>query len=168
MKSLTGLRVLAGAVLTGLILSGNVHAAPENSAAEELWLLAKYDGNGDSVITVDEISEKRKQIFERMDGDADGGVSFDEYLQVDAAKRQMLLKARFSKLDLNQDGILSDEEYCSYLGSFERFDQDGDGNITTQEISQEPLEPIESAAVVEESADDTHCLFWVCIRTRLD
>lgn len=159
---------IAGALLTGCLLSGIVVAAPE-TAAEDLWLLAKYDENGDKVITIDEISEKRKQIFARMDGDADGGVSFDEYLEVDKAKRQMLLKARFDKLDLDQDGNLSGEEYCSYLGSFERFDHDGDGNITPEEINQKPAAKVDLAKQPETSDDeDVHCLFWVCIRTNLD
>jgi len=160
------LRLFAGAVLTGCLLSGSVVAAPE-TAADDLWLLAKYDGNGDKVITVDEISEKRKEIFSRMDGDSDGGVSFEEYLDLDVAKRQMLLKARFNKLDLDQDGVLSGNEYCSYLGSFERFDHNGDGNITKQEISQAPSAKVELAKG-DEADDDVHCLFWVCIKTSLD
>jgi len=159
------MRGLAGAVLAGCVLSGNVLADQEPKG--DLWLLAKYDENGDKVITVDEISEKRKQLFSRMDGDADGGVSFKEYLDLDVAKREMLLKARFNKLDLDQDGVLSGEEYCSYLGSFERFDQDGDGTITSEEITQEPTPKVDLKK--EEAADDdVHCLFWVCIRTELD
>lgn len=164
MSSLNVLRGLAGAVLAGCVLSGNVMA--ESEVGGDLWLLAKYDENGDNVITVDEISEKRKQLFSRMDGDADGGVSFEEYLDLDAAKRQMLLKARFNKLDLDQDGVLSGEEYCSYLGSFERFDHDGDGNITASEMTREPTPKVDLAD--DKDDEGVHCLFWVCIRTELD
>ncbi|WP_246434661.1 EF-hand domain-containing protein [Teredinibacter haidensis] len=165
MTGLNVLRGLAGAVLAGCILSGNVVAQPE-TGAEDLWLLAKYDENGDKVITVDEISEKRKQIFSRMDGNADGGVSFEEYLDLDTEKREMLLKARFSKLDLDQDGNLSGDEYCSYLGSFERFDQNGDGNISSEEITREAPAKVDIAE--EAKDDDVHCLFWVCIKTNLE
>ncbi|SMF04609.1 EF hand [Alteromonadaceae bacterium Bs31] len=167
MARLSGLRVLLGAVFTGCMLSGTLVAAQE-TAAGDLWLLAKYDGNGDKIITVDEISEKRKEMFSRMDDNADGDVSFEEYLELDAAKRQMLLKARFNKLDLDQDGNLSGEEYCSYLGSFERFDQNGDGNITSQEMNSGAGEKVDIAKNTEEADENTHCLFWVCIRTDLD
>ena len=157
-------RGMAGAVLASCILSGSALAQPE-TGAEDLWLLAKYDVNGDNVITVDEISDKRKQIFSRMDDNADGGVSFEEYLKLDTAKREMLLKARFSKLDLDEDGTLSDNEYCSYLGSFERFDQNGDGNISTADITRDTPSKVDIA--VEENDENVLCLFWVCVRTKL-
>ncbi|WP_221627979.1 EF-hand domain-containing protein [Teredinibacter franksiae] len=168
---MTGLNVfrgLAGAVLAGCILSGNVVAQPESSA-DDLWLLAKYDGNGDNLITVDEISDKRKQIYSRMDDNSDGGVSFEEYFKLDVAKREMLLKARFNKLDLDQDGNLSGDEYCSYLGSFERFDHNGDGNISTDEITSAPPEKkVNLSKELKSPEENVHCLFWVCIRTELD
>lgn len=153
---------LAGAVLTGCILSGNVVAAPEQAAGDQ-WLLAKYDENGDNVITVDEISEKRKEIFTYMDDNADGGVSFNEYRDLDQAKRGMLLKARFNKLDLDQDGVLSDQEYVSYLGSFERFDQNGDGTITSDEIAS-PQKHTEKW-IGKKEQEDVHCLLWLCVRS---
>lgn len=142
--------------------------ADEGTSKNEQWLLAKYDVNGDKVISIDEISEKRQKLYASMDLDADGGVTFGEYEYVDGVKRQMLLKARFNKLDLDQDGKLSSSEYCSYLGSFDRFDQDGDGNITTSEIdsSKAKIDSARKTAEVE-SEEDTSCLLWFCFRSSL-
>ncbi|WYH48082.1 hypothetical protein WKW49_12920 [Teredinibacter turnerae] len=154
--------LLATVLCCGFMLSGKTIAAP-GPVADDQWLLAKYDENGDNIITVDEISEKRKQIFERMDGDGTGDVSFGEYRQLDQAKREMLLKARFNKLDLDQDGVLSGEEYVSYLGSFERFDQNGDGSITSEEIAS-PGSGDRSGWLSKKVKEDVSCLLWFCVR----
>lgn len=147
-----------------LVFSGAVVSAQANETGggSDLWLLAKYDANGDQVITMDEISVRREKRFSRMDEDADGLVSFEEYQFLDVQKRELLLKARFDKLDLDHDGQVSTEEYSSYLGSFDRFDSDGDGKLTQQEMSARQV------ATMQKSADDTRCLLWFCVRGSLD
>ena len=154
-------RYIAGALL---VVSGFVASAQANNAGtgSDLWLLAKYDADGDQVITLEEISVRREKRFGRVDVDADGLVSFDEYQSLDVQKRELLLKARFDKLDLNHDGEVSAEEYSSYLGSFDRFDSNGDGRLTQQEMGPRQV------AAVKKAGDDSLCLLWVCVRTSLD
>lgn len=135
-------------------------AASSGKANSDRWLLAKYDANGDQVITINEVNDKRVKLFAYMDGNMDGQVSFDEYQHLDIRKRQMLLQARFEKLDLDDDGNLSDAEYSSYLGSFERFDHNGDGEISAEEMAQRPQQ---KAA----SDDDAYCLLWLCVRSSI-
>lgn len=110
---------------------------------------------------------KRQKLYAAMDLDADGGVTFGEYEYVDGVKRQMLLKARFNKLDLDQDGKLSSSEYCSYLGSFDRFDQNGDGNITTSEIDMSKVKAAKEKPAPVKAEDDTSCLLWFCVRSSI-
>lgn len=124
------------------------------------WLLAKYDQDGDQAISIEEISQKRERAFSLMDADQDGDVSLAEYAQMDALKREQILRARFSKLDTNQDGHVSTEEYRAYSGSFDRFDQDRNGIITAAEIQAKPAKVA--------SQDDTKCLLWFCLKTKLD
>ncbi len=134
-----------------------------SAAAEQFdnqWLLAKYDLNGDDIITQDEIAVKKSVIFRRLDRDNDGGVSFDEYETADASRRHTILKARFGKLDVNRDGVVSDEEYRNYMGMFASIDQDGDGALSTYEVS--PATPQQA------KDDSTRCLLWFCIKTQLD
>ncbi len=153
-------RYVMGALLAfGAVIS--LHAE-ESGTGSDLWLLAKYDANGDQIITMDEISVRREKRFGRLDVDADGLVSFAEYQSLDVQKRELLLKARFDKLDLNHDGEVSAEEYSSYLGSFDRFDSDGDGRLTAKEMNSRQV------AAVQKAGDDTRCLLWVCVRTSLD
>jgi len=122
------------------------------------WLIAKYDLNGDTMITRDEVKTKRQAIFRYMDADSDGGVSFKEYVTLDAIKRQALLKARYNKLDLDQDGRVTTAEYKAYKGLFASIDSDGDGALSATEIG--------SKAVAKKSPA-THCLLWFCVRTKL-
>lgn len=160
MKPLLCCMVVLGAVLAAV----NVAAAEEAMVdSTEMWLLAKYDMNGDQVISMSEITNKRDKMFGYMDDDADGIVSFDEYQGLDVRRRQQLLKARFNKLDIDHDNQLSADEYRSYLGSFGAIDSNGDGRITQNEI----LPPTEVNAPVA-ATPATRCLLWVCVRTQLN
>lgn len=143
-------------------ISSQGFSEPANSKNADRWLIAKYDADGDHAISVDEVSVKREKLFSYMDGDEDGQVSFDEYQYLDIRKRQLLLQARFDKLDLNRDGKLSGAEYSSYLGSFERFDQDGDGYLSSSEMAGR--EPLQADA---KEANDEYCLLWVCLRSSI-
>lgn len=152
-------------VLGALILAGTssqVVSEQTDKIDADRWLIAKYDANGDQVISADEVGVKREKLFSYMDGDADGQVSFGEYQQLDVRKRQLLLQARFDKLDLDRDGELSAAEYSSYLGSFERFDQNGDGYVSSDEMAAG--EPMQTS-----SDEDTgeYCLLWVCLRSSI-
>lgn len=162
LKLLVRVPLVVGSLLGFVGVSVN---AVEGAGYEikDSWLIAKYDANGDNTISVDEVASKRDKIFSYMDADDDGTVSFAEYQSLDVRKREVLLEARYKKLDLDHDGRISAKEYRSYLGSFERLDFDGDGIITTEEINSGAEPSHETLA--EES---THCLLWLCVRTSLD
>ncbi len=147
-------------VLMGLLSSMSTFA--QDGVSDEQWLLAKYDVNGDQVISSSEVADKRKQAFIRMDFNQDGDVSFDEYEDLDKVRRATILKARFDKLDSDRDGILSGAEYSSYLGSFERLDQNQDGIVSQKEMS---LNTEGKKKARRKEAD--LCLLWVCVRKNM-
>lgn len=143
-------------------LSSGVLALERGENNSALWLMAKYDTNGDNVISIDEISHKRGKLFAYMDADQDGSVSFSEYQGLDIDKRHLLLQARFNKLDLDRDGELNTAEYIAFLGSFDRFDTDGDGRISAADMRAS------EAAVREADESETYCLLWLCFKSTLD
>lgn len=144
--------------LCGILFSSPLVA--EESLDDQMRLLAKYDTNGDHVISLTEVEDKRKRIFGRMDSDRDGDVSFDEYESLDKAKRAPILKARFDKLDLDRDGRLSGQEYASYLGSFDRLDQNSDGYLSGDEMQK----TTKKTRAKKSKREADLCLLWVCVR----
>lgn len=167
------IHLLLGSAVVALAMSASagdpraVEAQKDQSKLAEpqkgMWLLSKYDNNGDHVISTSEVAYKREKMFGFMDSDQDGIVSFDEYQGLDIRKRELLLKARFQKLDFDHDGHLSAAEYGSYLGSFERFDSNGDGKLTAAEIAVKKSTPEPTKVAAK-----TRCLLWLCVRSSLD
>ena len=143
-------------LLCGLSLCIVTNASDYNVNSDGQWLIAKYDLNGDTQITATEVSTKRESIFQYMDADSDGDVSFNEYSTLDSIKRKAVLKTRFNKLDLNQDGYITQSEYRSYIGHFNTMDSNGDGKVTRQELNKNNS---------DKSIKATHCLLWFCVRT---
>ncbi len=151
-------KTIIGVLISMLTLAS---ASAQEGGPDEQWLLAKYDVNGDQVISSNEVADKRKQAFVKMDFDQDGDVSFAEYEQLDQIRRTILLKARFDKLDANHDGRLTGAEYSSYLGSFDRLDQNRDGQLSQHEMTRKR----EIAKKDKNEADV--CLLWVCVRKNM-
>ena len=63
--------------------------------------------------------EKMKVIFEKMDENKNGVISYEEFLRVTLDEKVILeknnLKLAFDKFDLNKDGKLSKEELLKIL-----------------------------------------------------
>ncbi|WP_317930598.1 hypothetical protein [Halioxenophilus sp. WMMB6] len=142
-------------IATVSLFSSITFAADDSQTTRSSWLLAKYDQNGDSRITAEEIALKKHKVFRVMDGDGDGDVDVGEYLHSDAKRREAILKARFDKLDLDHNGKISDSEYSSFLGLFASIDDDGDGHLSASEMS----------AATPEPSYETRCLWVFCLRT---
>lgn len=154
--------LVSGLVLTGWVATGWTE---EPNPGADQWLLARYDANGDQVISQEEVSGRRDRMFGHLDVNEDGMVSFVEYQSLDARKREYLLKARFDKLDQNGNGEVDAQEYRSYLGSFDRFDGDGDGRVTAADLSKgQPA----TVAAADTQNSDTRCVLWFCVRGSLD
>ena len=135
---------------------------PSNEIEELKRVFKTIDKNGDGRLTYDELSKCFELVFGRevsnieigkiigeIDGDADGYISYEEFLRVSINKSALLdetnLKLAFDSFDLNKDGKLSAEEIKKVLGTNQNdyvnylinaIDQDNNQEIDFDEFKQ--------------------------------
>lgn len=100
--------------------------------------MSLFDANKDNMVTLAELDAVSKQRFAKMDADANGVVSLDEfqaYLDTRKSERRM---QRFAQMDANNDRQVSKEEYIQYKmrsveQQFQAADTDHDGLVSEEE-----------------------------------
>ena len=140
-----------------------VHFVYCNKEINELKTVFKQlDTNDDGKLTLNELKNgfeiyfgkilsnvELKQLMEDIDGDADGFISYEEFLRVTVNKRKLLeeknLSIAFERFDVDGDGKLSKEEIKKILyGSdleyvdelIKEVDTNKDGYINYQEFKE--------------------------------
>ena len=103
-----------------------------------------FDGNGDDVLTMEEIQASWAERFSDADADGDGQLSANELSNAVEAwrseHRDRRIRNRIERHDTNDDGLLSLEEATAAFQSerierlFGRLDADGDGSVTQAEV----------------------------------
>ena len=83
--------------------------------------------------------EKRRQKartrdFETADTDGDGQLSPGEYSDMPETVRATRQREMFARLDENDDGVLTPEEFPSVVDRLRTLDADGDGLVTRDEM----------------------------------
>lgn len=78
--------------------------------------------------------EARSRDFETADSDGDGQLSADEYGDMPATLKAARQREMFARLDGNEDGVLTPEEFPSMVSRLQALDADGDGLVTREEM----------------------------------
>lgn len=95
-------------------------------------LFDKIDTDASGSIGESEVTSSVWQLLSRADQDADGTISFDEFV----AFQQ---KTMFEKLDANQDSMLTQDEVPAKLWQqLTRFDEDQSSSISPEEFANIP------------------------------
>lgn len=99
-----------------------------------------FDANEDGAVTTEEFNQASAERFKRMDSDADGKLTEDEFASYVQARRAERHQRRFARMDSNGDNKLTLEEFFAYKRQraerkFARMDEDGDGVVTAEEFS---------------------------------
>ncbi len=149
---------LAGiAALTTLLLTGSAMAQGGNPGAH---FIENWDDNGDGVVTLEEVKQKRSDVFYMFDQDENGILTAEEYVMFDETREaDMAMEAeeRGNKgggngnggghrgaegmsLDFNDkdgDGQVSEEEFVSSAdGWFVTMDRNQDGELSSADFGR--------------------------------
>jgi Ca2+-binding EF-hand superfamily protein len=73
-------------------------------------------------------------VFDMADEDADGQLSRKEFKLLPAKIKKVVQKPLFSRLDVNDDGALTEDEFPRSATRLKKLDANGDGELTRDEI----------------------------------
>ncbi len=143
-------------IISAIIIS-TLFATSAGSALGQMPALGQnfinsWDINEDGSVTLEEIKEKRDEVFYSFDSDEDNYITAEEYIYFDQARANdmaskgvnaanyqnkganlMTLQAN----DLDGDGRVSREEFIENAASFfTAKDTNGDGVITTEDFNK--------------------------------
>lgn len=98
-----------------------------------------FDANQDHVVTMSELDQASKDRFAKMDADANGVVTQEEFQAYVGERRVQWREQRFGEVDGNADNQISKEEYLAYKQKraeqrYLEMDADNDGIVTKEEF----------------------------------
>ncbi|MBD3763643.1 MAG: EF-hand domain-containing protein [Rhodobacterales bacterium] len=119
----------------GLMATG-VQAADRARA----FMLA-YDKNGDGKVTEQEMYDSRSRAFNSFDTNDDGRLTQAEFNATRKEGMARLIERKgtdisFDRLDKNNDGDVTREEYLDFTRFFARADRNGDGALNKDEVGR--------------------------------
>ncbi|NJO14641.1 MAG: hypothetical protein HC877_02530 [Thioploca sp.] len=109
-------------------------------------VITPLDLNGDGQITQDEVQALQSEFFDSADTNADGFLTHEELQVAKKTPKTPLVGynkfgcgAHFSRLDNDQDGLISKEEFVNNVPMFDQFDLDANGVILAKELTLKKL-----------------------------
>jgi Ca2+-binding EF-hand superfamily protein len=165
-----GLAAAMGAAQLGINVSAELAKMPQSQMAEmermdaygrpaemladpaqAAEMFARFDGNGDGFVTLDEapgpFADRLEQMLPRLDGNRDGKLSKAEFLEmarrVSAFERtpadpkavRRIVRQMLNRFDADGDGALSVKEAPRRMAeNFDRTDRDANGKLDASEL----------------------------------
>ncbi len=144
MKTLTKVLLTASAVAiaaSATTLAAERGHGPRSGEHFSMVMLERWDTDGNGAVTLEEFLTSPDDRFQAADADADGIVTEAELSQIVEDRGKSRGMRHFERYDKNGDGKVSLEEVTQLALNqakrrFNRADADGDGFITAQEASK--------------------------------
>ena len=93
------------------------------------------DLNGDGVVGADEVADEQRRLFTAIDVNGDGAISVDEFRRNGRLLLVLNVTTFFDMMDTNGDRQLDSLEVTLPAKRWvTRYDADGDGTLSTEEI----------------------------------
>ncbi|MEZ5920930.1 MAG: hypothetical protein R3C60_06215 [Parvularculaceae bacterium] len=95
----------------------------------------RFDKDGDGKISVEELDARQKEFIAKADADGDGFITKDEMKTFREARRAEMQARRFP--DGNGDGVVDASEWNAAMQErFTKLDKNGDGVISQDEMEK--------------------------------
>lgn len=126
--------IATGAALLVLAMS----TAPAMAGGGKGRFMKHFDTNNDGSVNMAEFNAAAAERFKRMDSDANGILSKDEFRAHMRAKKDERKQKKFARMDTNGNGSVERDEFLAHKQAkaerkFTRMDKNGDGSVSKEE-----------------------------------
>lgn len=130
--TVTGIALLVAAMSTVPALADGSHGKGR--------FMAFFDTNNDGMVNMAEFNAAAAERFKRMDTDANGTVSKEEFRAYLATRKAEREQKKFARMDSNANGTVERSEYLAYQQAraerhFARMDKDGNSIMSKEEFA---------------------------------
>ncbi len=130
------IRILTASTILLTVTTAAVAQMPGLGQQDPVQMFMRADGNGDDIVTMDEIRENRRTLFARLDRNEDGVVNQSDSPRFKRAKEMFAERvAQLTELfDEDGDGSVTSDEFINGPAPFfELADTNADGQVTREE-----------------------------------
>lgn len=123
------------------LLVNNVVMAHDSNRIEKkekriAEFMAKHDKNKDGLVSREEAEDEKIELFSELDTNENNALTLSEFSKLPELMKQKRLAKRFKRLDKNNDGVISNDEFIANMPLFERVDTNSDDFISSDEMKK--------------------------------